>query len=430
MNSLLKNLKRLYNGQKGVIRNFSFLSILQILQLLAGLLVYPYLIKVLGLNNYGIVVYAQTIIGYFILIVNYGFNITATKYVSEAKGDNDKISEIFSTVISIKFLFFIISAFLLIISVIFIEFMNNEKEVYLFSTLIIFGWVVFPDWYFQGIEKMENITYVMLTSKLISLSLIFIYVENANDYILVPFFNSLAMILAGFIGFALVFRGSKTEKSRVRFIRPKYENMKSYIRTGSAYFVSNLSANTKDYVNTLIIGAVLSYNEVAIYDIITKVIKVFIMPYNIFVRAVFPKCAMKKSFKFNVKVGNIMVIYGTLMVFFIFGYAETIVSYFIEENIKLSVEVFKVMSLSLPLLALTSSRGLLTLVGFNFDKLFTKGILISIAFYFLSLIVFYLLNFITVLSLSFLMVLSVLVELLAHTYHIKLKEIPIGYKQY
>ena len=189
----------LFKSNKKIVKNFSFLSILQFFQLIIGFLLFPYLIKVLGVKNYGIVIFAQAIIGYFLLILNYGFNITATKQIALHKNDKNKLHEIISSTYISKFIIFIfISILFTSMLYLFLSLVIIKKFMVLtFFSLI--GWLLYPEWYFQGVEKMENITYIILSSKLISLVAIIIVVKEANDYYYVPIINSLSMIISGII---------------------------------------------------------------------------------------------------------------------------------------------------------------------------------------------------------------------------------------
>ena len=72
-------LTKLFNKNKNLIKNFSFLTILQFSQLLISLLLFPYLIKVLGQKYYGVVAYCQVIIGFLLIILNYTFSVFSNK---------------------------------------------------------------------------------------------------------------------------------------------------------------------------------------------------------------------------------------------------------------------------------------------------------------------------------------------------------------
>ena len=52
-------LKEKLGRNKTVLANFSYLSILQVFTILFPLLTYPYLLRVIGLELYGVIVFAQ-----------------------------------------------------------------------------------------------------------------------------------------------------------------------------------------------------------------------------------------------------------------------------------------------------------------------------------------------------------------------------------
>ena len=185
-----------FKSNKKIVKNFSFLSILQFFQLVIGFLLFPYLIKVLGKNNYGIVIFAQVIVGYFLLVLNYGFNITATRQIALHKNDKIKLHEIISTTYISKCIIFILIVILFASMLVFVPFLSNHKEIYVLTFFSLIGWLLYPEWYFQGVEKMDNITYVILSSKLISLITVIIVVKEPNDYYYVPIINSISMIIS------------------------------------------------------------------------------------------------------------------------------------------------------------------------------------------------------------------------------------------
>lgn len=120
MNKFINSLKEKAIKHKTLIENFSSLTVFQILNLLLPLLTYPYLIRVLGIEIYGLVVFAQAIIGYLLILVGFGFNISATKEISIHRDNKDKLSEIASSVLTIKAGLFVLSLILLAIALYFI----------------------------------------------------------------------------------------------------------------------------------------------------------------------------------------------------------------------------------------------------------------------------------------------------------------------
>jgi len=156
----LNKIQRIINNNKKIIENFSYLSILQILNLALPLITYPYLIKVLGADLYGMIIYSQVIISYFSIIINYGFEASATKDISVNRRNKIKISNIVSSVLEIKLFLWLISFIILLILIYLLPSFSNNKILYLFTFTLTFNEFLFPVWYFQGMEKMKFITLI------------------------------------------------------------------------------------------------------------------------------------------------------------------------------------------------------------------------------------------------------------------------------
>ena len=87
-----------------LLTNFSYLAILQIFIMLSPLITYPYLIRVVGLELNGVVVFAQSISTYLSLIINFGFNIYGVRQVALYKEDQVELNRIISTIYTNKFI--------------------------------------------------------------------------------------------------------------------------------------------------------------------------------------------------------------------------------------------------------------------------------------------------------------------------------------
>ena len=148
-------LKQVLNNHGTFIENVSYISILHIFNMLVPLITYPYLIRVLGADNYGLVVYAQAVIGYFSIIVGFGFNISATKDISINRDDISKVSEIVSSVFILKgLLLLIVMIFCMIIFFLFFE-DTEHYMLFLISFYVCFYEWLKPDLVFSGKRKNE-----------------------------------------------------------------------------------------------------------------------------------------------------------------------------------------------------------------------------------------------------------------------------------
>ena len=96
------NFRSLILNHQKVIENYFFMTILQILNSFFYLLLYPYLIRVLGGESYGLFVFATSVATYFLFFINFGFDLPATKAVAENVEDPQKLQEILSCIFTSK----------------------------------------------------------------------------------------------------------------------------------------------------------------------------------------------------------------------------------------------------------------------------------------------------------------------------------------
>ena len=73
---------KFYYKNKKIISNFNYLSILHFFKILIPLFIFPYLIRTIGVQKYGLIILAETVTMYFVAIINFGFDLSATKHVS------------------------------------------------------------------------------------------------------------------------------------------------------------------------------------------------------------------------------------------------------------------------------------------------------------------------------------------------------------
>ena len=291
------NIKGFIVNQRSVLNNMTFITILHIFNLLAPLITYPYLVKVLSKEIYGIVLTAQVLVSYFSLIINFGFDEVGAKFVSENRDNPTKLSEIVCSVFFVRFNLWIVCAVLYLIIVFLIPNYRNHWMLFLCSYGLTFIDVFFPQYFYQGIEKMKYSTLLNISIKTLFILLIFVFVNNQSDYVLVPIFYSLGYFIAGILSFLLIFK-----KMNIPFSKPKRSTMKSYMKESSALLATNLIATIKDKLNVLLLGQFSGMGNVVVYDLGTRVNSLTSKPVEILRISLFPKISREKNIGYVKKI--------------------------------------------------------------------------------------------------------------------------------
>lgn len=372
MKQHISNLKSQATKHKTLIQNFSYLSALQVFNVLIPLLTYPYLIRVLGTETYGLVLFAQAIVAYLVILVGFGFNISATREISIHRENKEKLSEITSSVLIIKSLLFLLSFLILGFFLVIIPQAHGHEALFLLSMWACLYDVIFPIWYFQGIERMKYITYITLISRLIFLGLIFVFIHNPNDFLFVPIIYSIGALAAGVFALIIIFR-----IHQINFKWQSFQKLKYYFTDAFPIFISNVSISLYVSTNKVITGTFLGMTEVAYYDLAEKLTSILRIPQSILSQSLFPKISKDKNINFIKRIFKLSLILNVAFFLFILIFSKYIIILLGGEQMLPAWIVVIIMALTIPITAMSNIFGVQMLIPFGFNKAFSQVILIS-----------------------------------------------------
>lgn len=400
--------------KKRLLSNFFSLSVLQIFTYVLPLLTLPYLVRTLGVDKFGLVMFAQAFVMFFNILVDYGFNLSATREISIHRDNKDKVTEIFSSVMSIKAILIFVSFFILSIVVLFFDKFSGDKELYFYTFILVIGQAMFPVWYFQGMERMKYITIVNITSKLLFTILIFVVIQTPEDYIYVPILNGFGFIIGGLISLWIV---HKNFAQSFRF--QTVAKLLYYFKDSSQFFLSRVSVTMYTSANAFILGLFTNNEVVGYYSIAEKLYQALQGVYHPIIHTVYPYFSKNKDIKKYIKL------FISIVIFHLFAF--TVVFYFSEELILLlfnlqSDEVNKVFVLFLfssilhvPAIFL----GYPFLAAFGYPKYANITVIYSSIFHIIGLIFLSLFNYINIYSVASLVILTESVVFFTRVYYVK-----------
>ena len=182
---------------KTLYKNMVSLGVLQVANYLIPFLVLPIISRVLGPSLFGSISYAQNIVTYLTLLINYGFEYSATRQISIARDDKKKTDAIFWSVIVAKTALLGISFLILAVLPVWMPRVACDPQLYVYTALMNIGIVFFPTWYLQGMQQMDKMAWANFFTKLLGAVLVLYFVREASAYRLYPLLMSLAGIVIG-----------------------------------------------------------------------------------------------------------------------------------------------------------------------------------------------------------------------------------------
>jgi len=142
--------------KKALLSNFFSLSALQGVNMILPLVTLPYLVRVLGVETFGLLNFSLAIIMILNILVSFGFELSATREISIIDKNNTKeISLIFSAVMAAKVALAVISFVMLSLLIMLVDRFEEHYMLYLITFGLVIGNVLFPSWFFQGHGKNE-----------------------------------------------------------------------------------------------------------------------------------------------------------------------------------------------------------------------------------------------------------------------------------
>ena len=392
---MLNKIKNIANTEdkKRLLSNFFSLSILQGANYILPLRIFPYLVKVLGVEKYGLIAFAQAFIQYFNILTDYGFNLSATREISIHRENKEKVSEIFSSVMIIKFILLVVS--LIIMSVIVFSFDKFKRDwlIYYLTFGIVIGQVLFPVWFFQGMERMKYITYLNILAKSIFTVAIFIFVQEQSDFWIVPLLTSVGFIIAGLWSLWII-----KNNFNIKFKFQEKQTIIYHLYEGWYVFISGMYTLSYTLSIPLILGILTNNTILGYYSISEKIIKSISSLYLPLNQAIYPyvnkliQTSEKKAKEFILKLlifsGIIMLIISIIIYFS----SEYIICFIAGEVLIEAVIVLKVLSLFPFIITIARIFSFNYIISFGYKKelstLYFISALISIPITLLLIICF------------------------------------------
>jgi|SRR5690554_1309684 len=346
---------------KTLASNFGYMMLLQIAGYLFPLITIPYLARVIGVDGFGKIAFAAAIVLWFQTISDWGFNYTATRDVAQNRDNPEKVSEIFSNVLWARILLMFLSLIVLLAATTFIPLLKENQLIIMLTFLLVPGHIMFPEWFFQAVEKMKFITVFSLVSKAIFTAMVFIFITDKEDFILQPIFMSLGFIVCGLVAMYLI-----VVKWGVKIQAPNWEAITTTIKNSTDVFINNLMPNLYNSFSTVLLGAFGGSLSTGLLDAGRKFVEISQSFLMVIAKVFFPFLSRKIS-AHNIYTWLHLT---TAFLFFVILYslAPFIIKVFFTPEFEPAILVLQIMSLSIIFISLSNIYGTNYMIVKGYEK--------------------------------------------------------------
>lgn len=330
--------------------NFISLTFLQVAGYIFPIITLPYLARVIGVDSFGEIAFAGSIVAYFSTFCDFGFNYTATRDVSKNRNNSELVSKIFSNVFFAKILLMTVSMVIFAICIYSIPFLFARRVLLWLTFLYIPGNIMFPEWFFQAMERMTYITVMNLFSKLLFTVLVFVVIKEKSDYILQPVLYALGYLLSGIISLWILFK-----KFGVKLILPPITEIINSIKNSWNVFVSIFLPNLYSSFSVILLRTFGGDVATGLYSSGMRFIVLFTQFSDVLSRTFYPFLARRlDKHSLYVKISGTLNILASLTLFLS---ADLLIKIFYTEEFTASATVIRIMAISLLFLFLLNTYG-------------------------------------------------------------------------
>lgn len=310
------NINRVFKSR--LFENFVSLGLIQGINYLLPLITIPFLFNQLGVEKYGLVNFSFAFIQYFIMLTDFGYGLSGTRFVAENREDREKVNRFLNSATLSRGCMASLSFLILLICMYAIPKFSEYK---LFTCLFfgqVIGNILNPSWFFQGMERMKFNTILHIATRLISILPLFFIIRRPEDYLYIPICYSTGAIIAGFLSLYLI-----KKQFHMNFYFTSIKEIWKATHDSGKYFLSRLSVSLFTNTNTFVLGLVCGNTAVGFYSLADKIYVALNAIYGPINGTIFPYMTKNKNLGMFKKFLLYGIIFNSMLIicfYFIFPY--------------------------------------------------------------------------------------------------------------
>lgn len=335
---------------KTVFANFGYLSLLQVAGYVFPLISMPYLARVIGADGFGKIAFASAIVVWIQTISDWGFNLTATRDVAQNRDDKELVSRIISNVLWARSILTLLSGIILLAVVLLVPYLRENADIILVTFLLVPGYILFPEWFFQAIEKMKYTTFFNLFLKLVFTVAVFVFIHKREDYLIQPLLTTIGYLLCGFGALYLIFK-----KWGYTLYKPQWSEIFKTIRNSTDVFINNLMPNLYNSFSVMLLGFFGGSTANGIYDGGNRFPVIFYQFQSVLSRAFYPFLSRRPDkHSFYAKLNIVSALIGAVSLILL---SPLVIKIMLGDEFEKSVVVMQILSFSVVFLAMDYTYG-------------------------------------------------------------------------
>lgn len=342
------------------------------------LITFPYVSRVLGTTANGKISFATSVVSYFVLIASLGIPTYGLRKCAELRDDKKALGKCVKELLIINSCSSFISYIMLFLCVYASSKLHNYTILILVTSLNIVFNTMGVEWFYQAIEQYDYITYRNIIAKVISVILMFLFVNNANDYVIYAAISMLATCGSNFINII------KLSKYVDIFENFGKLDLKQHLSPIFTLFFYNAATSIYVHMDQVMLGFMVSDTEVGYYSATIKIKSILLAVITALGTVAVPRVTnylkQNKVIQFNdliTKSFNYIFFVAIPIIAYSVYKAKPIIMVLAGEEYLPSAEILKYVMLSLFFIGLTSVTAWQMLIPLRKEKVTVIGAIVG-----------------------------------------------------
>ncbi|MCH7397721.1 oligosaccharide flippase family protein [Belliella sp. DSM 107340] len=341
------------------IQNFIFLAIIQASNVLISLISMPLLIQGIGVDQFGLVNLALSVVILANIFVSFGFNLSAPRDVAINQNNKDELSHLVSNIFSGKIILAFFSSLLILVGIFGFGMFEEYQTILIFSMFLLFSEATLPLWFFQGMEKMKLISIGNVFSKLLFLLGIVLFIHKPEqakwvNFLLAGSALSINVLLLCYIHYEL----------GIIFYKPKFNKIFASLKSNILFFLSLLASHISVNGGLIVLSFFASSTILGMFSLAEKIGMVLRMFPALVIQAIYPNASKlyhqdrSKFYSYALKTAKWALVIGAIVSFSTFLMAPIIIKLLSKKELPEAVDFLRILAF-VPMLACLNNLNVL-----------------------------------------------------------------------
>lgn len=361
---------------QSLIKNILSLYSVHFAYYLLPLITVPYLTRVLGAAGWGYVAFTQGFTGAITILVEYGFNFSATREASRFRHDPRKRSEILAGVLGAKLFLSVVAATLTLALVPWIAIFREQPLLLMAGLAWSISQAFSLSWYFSGLEQMRFVATMEVATRLMATIGLFWIVKNPEDAWKTLAVQAVASLISLLAGLTVAYR-------EVPITRPRLSSVIDGLKVGRSMFLFRSAESIYNVGASFLLGLWAPPQYVAYYAGAERLSKAAYGVLEPISRALYPRLSFlvqhsrEEAYR-TIRVAMVVMVSGGLIIGgALFVAAPYVVKLMLGPQFQPAVTALRILSILPVLIAIKNVIGFHWMLPFGLDGPFNRIIITS-----------------------------------------------------